>query len=92
MEPNLTLSRPVSGALLAASLAFTGCAALPPYQDATGANTAKLRLKMEEPIAVNLYVAPVDLRTCELQEAFSWVTGGNDNIYQKRVPLSLIHI
>jgi hypothetical protein len=80
------------GAWLRLSLAFvvlvlTGCASAPPYEDAMGPDTAKLRLKMEEPFAVNMYMAAFDPQACKIQTAFSWITGGVEAIYRKRVPM-----
>jgi len=69
------------------ALMLTACASAPPYEDATGPDTAKLRLKMEEPFAVNMFLSAFDLQTCQEQPAFSWVTGGNEAIYHKRVAM-----
>lgn len=72
---------------LLACLAFTlcGCAQIPPYQDATGPYTAKLRLRMEKPIVSNLFLSAVDLETCKPLAGFSWVSGGVDSLYKKKV-------
>lgn len=72
---------------LLACVAFTlsGCAQIPPYQDATGPDTAKLRLRMEKPIVTNLFLSAVDLETCKPLAGFSWVSGGVDSLYTKKV-------
>lgn len=67
------------------SLALAGCAQIPQYQDATGNETAKLRLRMEAPIISNLFLVSVDIESCKPQAGFSWVSGGVDSLYVKRV-------
>lgn len=70
---------------LCAAVVLSGCAQVPPYKDATGPETAKLRLRMEKPIVSNLYLTAVDLQSCKALEPFSWVSGGVDGLYTKKV-------
>lgn len=77
----LTIATAFSAALL------TGCGGLPRYEDATGPQTAKLRLRMAEPFVSNLFLASVDLNQCKQDANFSWLTGGRDDIYAKRVDM-----
>lgn len=71
--------------LFSSTLVLAGCAQIPPYQDATGIETAKLRLRMEAPVISNLFLVSVDIESCKQQSGFSWVSGGVDSIYVKRV-------
>ena len=74
-----------TGSLLV--LALSGCAGVPQYKDASGPNTAKLRLTMEEPIISYLYLGTVELETCKQKSGFQWVSGGNDSYRTKRVDM-----
>lgn len=67
------------------ALALAGCAQIPRYQDATGPETAKLRLRMEAPIISSLFLVAVDAESCQPGAGFSWLTGGVDSLYVKRV-------
>lgn len=73
----------VAAACFAALL--TGCAGVSKYQDATGPDTAKLRLRMAEPVVSNLLLISVDLSQCKQDALFSWVSGGKEDLYTKRV-------
>jgi hypothetical protein len=79
----MQITRPAFIAYVA--LMLSGCAQIPPYQDATGQNTAKLRLRMEKPIMSNLFLSAVDLETCKPLAGFTWVSGGVDSLYTKKV-------
>jgi hypothetical protein len=75
----LTIAAACSTALL------TGCSGVPKYEDATGPETAKLRLRMAEPVVSNLFLISVDMSQCKQDAYFSWVSGGRDDLYTKRV-------
>lgn len=70
--------------VLAFTLAMTGCAS-GLYEDASGSDTAKLRIKMESPVVSNLLLASVDVETCQQAAIFAWVAGGREDFYEKRV-------
>ncbi|MHA7681589.1 hypothetical protein [Cupriavidus sp. PET2-C1] len=85
MKHNWTAASEIKKAgALALALATTGCAS-GLYQDATGPDTAKLRIKMEPPVVSNLLVASVDVEKCQQAGLFAWVAGGRDDLYEKRV-------
>lgn len=79
----MRIYRPAHLACLA--LILSGCAQIPPYKDATGPDTAKLRLRIEKPVVSNLYLSAVDLETCKPLADFSWLSGGVDSLYTKKV-------
>lgn len=66
-----------------ALLTLAGCAQIPPYPEVPEPNSAKLRLRMEEPIAANVFLVAVDAEKCETTGAFGWLTGGVDSLYQQ---------
>lgn len=70
---------------VAGCFAVIGCAQIPPYTDAVGENTAKLRLVMEEPIISDLFLRSVDVESCEPKEGFLWLSGGAKRLYIKKV-------
>lgn len=70
---------------LVSTFLLGGCAQIQPYQDASGAQTAKLRLKMDEPIVSNLFLRSVDVTSCQAGEGFLWLTGGTEKLYTKKV-------
>src|SRR3569623_1048396 len=74
----------VRAAAIVAALIVSACSANQ-YKDAVGPATAKLRLKMEPPIVSDLYLRSVDVESCKEGENFSWVTGGIESLYKKKV-------
>ncbi|RLK31779.1 hypothetical protein C7417_4762 [Cupriavidus plantarum] len=72
--------------VLASALAMTGCAS-GLYQDASGSDTAKLRIKLEPPVVSNLLVASVDVERCQQAAILAWIAGGREDFYEKRVEM-----
>lgn len=64
--------------------ALCGCS-IPIYQDATGPDTAKLRLRMEKPIVSNLLLSAVDLETCKTLAVIPGLSGQSASAYTRRV-------
>lgn len=88
MHPPILLSLHSSAeklALVAAALILAACTAAPLHEDATGPETAKLRLRMEKPVFSNLFVQSIDTRECKLRATLGWLSGGTDETYRKRV-------
>lgn len=68
---------------IAALGTLAGCATSLPYPEVPEANSAKLRLRMQEPFGANAFLQAIDAEKCAPAGELGWLTGGVDALYQQ---------